>query len=146
MRTLTISRRSLPAIGDALIAAAAIAFSMGPAQADVVTTPVHVKQASVADHAADCPGGVTGAHFIINQISSGPATIAVTLADGSTLIVAKSKQTLSVAHYDAWFSGTLVTDAVALLPTTWTGQFVLSNYYCGTSTSSSSSSSPPPTS
>jgi hypothetical protein len=123
-----------------MIAAAAIAISMQPAQA-ADTMVVHVKQASIADHAADCPDGVIGAHFIINQISSGPATINVELADGSSMNVAKSKQTLSVAHYDAFFTGTLVKDATAVVPNTWTGQFVLSNYICGPSTSTSSSSS-----
>ena len=123
-----------------MIAAAAIAISMQPAQA-ADTMVVHVKQASIADHAADCPDGVIGAHFIINQISSGPATINVELADGSSMSVAKSKQTLSVAHYDAFFTGTLVKDATAVVPNTWTGQFVLSNYICGPSTSTTSSSS-----
>ena len=140
MKTLTINRWTLPAAGAAMVAAAAIAISMGPAQA-ADTMVVHVKQASIADHAADCPDGVIGAHFIINQISSGPSSINVSLADGSSQTVAKSKQTLSVAHYDAWFTGTLVTDATAVVPTSWTGQFVLSNYYCGPSTSTTSSSS-----
>jgi hypothetical protein len=140
MRTLTISRWSLPAAGAAMVAAAAIAISMGPAQA-AGTMVVHVKQASIADHAADCPGGVTGAHFVINQIASGPASIDVELADGSSQTVAKSKQSGPVAHYDAWFTGTLVKDATASVPNTWTGQFVLSNYYCGPSTSTTSSSS-----
>jgi hypothetical protein len=123
-----------------MVAAAAIAISMGPAQA-AGTMVVHVKQASIADHAADCPGGVTGAHFVINQIASGPASIDVELADGSSQTVAKSKQSGPVAHYDAWFTGTLVKDATASVPNTWTGQFVLSNYYCGPSTSTTSRSS-----
>jgi hypothetical protein len=71
-----------------MVAAAAIAMSMGPAQA-ADTMLVHVKQASLADHAGDCPGGVTGAHLVINQIASGPATIEVDLADGSSQTVAK---------------------------------------------------------
>jgi hypothetical protein len=130
----------LPAAGAAMVAAAAIAISMQPAQA-ADTMVVHVKQASVADHAADCPDGVTGAHFVINQISSGPASIEVELADGSSQTVAKSKQSGPVGHYDVWFTGTLVKDATAVVPNTWRGQFVLSNYYCGPSTSTTSSSS-----
>ena len=140
MRTLTISRWSLPAAGAAMVAAAAIAISMGPAQA-ADTMLVHVKQASIADHAGDCPDGVTGAHFVINQIASGPASIDVELADGSSQTVPKSKQSGTVAHYDVWFTGTLVKDATAYVPNSWTGQFVLSNYYCGPSTSTTSSSS-----
>jgi hypothetical protein len=123
-----------------MVAAAAIAISMQPAEA-ADTMLVHVKQASIADHAGDCPGGVTGAHFVINQIASGPATIEVDLADGSSQTVAKSKQSGPVAHYDVWFTGTLVKDATAYVPNTWTGQFVLSNYYCGPSTSTTSRSS-----
>src|SRR5687767_7377401 len=99
MRTLSINRWTLPAIGAAMVAAAAMAISMAPAQA-ADTMTVHVKQSSIADHAADCPGGVTGAHFVITQIASGPATIDVELADGSSQTVPKSKQSGTVAHYD----------------------------------------------
>jgi len=140
MKTVTINRWSLPAAGAAMIAVAAIAISMQPAQA-ADTMLVHVKQASIADHAGDCPGGVTGAHFVINQLNPAPASIEVELADGSSQTVAKSKQSGPVGHYDVWFTGTLVKDATAYVPNTWTGQFVLSNYYCGPSTSTTSSSS-----
>ena len=115
MRTLTISRWSLPAAGAAMVAAAAIAISMGPAQA-ADTMLVHVKQASIADHAGDCPDGVTGAHFVINQIASGPASIDVELADGSSQTVPKSKQSGTVAHYDVWFTGTLVKEWLGVPP------------------------------
>jgi hypothetical protein len=123
-----------------MVAVAALAITMQPAQA-ADTMLVHVKQASITDHAGDCPDGVTGAHFVINQIASGPASIDVELADGSSQTVAKSKQSGPVAHYDAFFTGTLVKDATAYVPNTWTGQFVLSNYFCGPSTSTTSSSS-----
>ena len=123
-----------------MVAAAALAISMGPAQA-ADTMLVHVKQASIADHAGDCPGGIIGAHFVINQIASGPANIEVMLADGSSQTVDRWKQSGPVAHYDVWFTGTLVKDATAYVPNSWTGQFVLSNYYCGPSTSTTSSSS-----
>ena len=123
-----------------MVAVAALAISMQPAQA-ADTMLVHVKQASIADHAGDCPGGVTGAHFVINQIASGPASIDVALADGTSQTVPKAMQSGPVAHYNAFFTGTLVKDATAVVPNTWTGQFNLSNYICGPTTSSSSSSS-----
>ena len=123
-----------------MVAAAALAISMGPAQA-ADTMLVHVKQASIADHAGDCPGGIIGAHFVINQIASGPANIEVMLADGSSQTVDRWKQSGTVAHYNAYFTGTTVTDATAYVPTSWTGQFNLSNFICGPSTSTSSSSS-----
>ena len=140
MRTLTINRWALPAAGAAMVAAAAIAISMGPAQA-ADTMLVHVKQSSIADHAGDCPDGIIGAHFVINQIASGPATIEVQLNDGSSQTVDKWKQSGPVAHYNAYFTGTTVKDATAYVPNTWTGQFNLSNYICGPSTSTTSSSS-----
>ena len=88
----------------------------------VSTVQVHVKQASIADHAGDCAGGdVTGAYFIINQISAAdaPTTIDVTLADGTTQTVAEIKQSGSTAHYDIFFTGTTVSDATAYVPVTW---------------------------
>lgn len=154
MKTLTVSRWSVPAIAAILVALVAFAINMQPAQADGHLMSVSVKQASLADHAGDCVDGATGAHFIINQLAAGtaPASIEVTLSDGSTHTVPLSKHTGGAAHYDiAFASGLLVTDATANVPTGWTGQFVLSNYKCGpttstTSSSSSSSSSGTPTS
>jgi hypothetical protein len=147
MRTISVTKWTVPALFMALLAMIALAIGTQPAQA-VETMTVHVKQASIADHAADCPGGIVGAHFIINQIADGPATIEVMFTDGSSQTVPKSKQSGSAAHYDA-FGTSEIADATAEVPTSWTGQFVLSNYICGsttTSTTSSSSSSAPPTS
>jgi hypothetical protein len=145
MRTVTVSRWTLPAIGAAMVAVAALAITMQPAQA-ADTMLVHIKQASLSDHAADCPGGVVGAHIVINQIVSAPSSIEVDFADGTSQTVSLAKQSGTVGHYNAT-STSLVTDATAMVPTDWTGQFVLSNYICGsTPTSPPTSSSPPPTS
>ncbi|MEP7020596.1 MAG: hypothetical protein ABI808_08095 [Pseudonocardiales bacterium] len=94
------------------------------------TVQVHVKQASLAQNCGD--QAITGAHFVINQITSPPSSITVTLSDGSIQTVALSKYSQSTAHYTTTFAaGLTVVDATAFVPSGWTGQFVLSNYVCG---------------
>ena len=113
---------------------AASASSGTPAAHASGTVEVHVKQASLTDQGCDGQA-ISGGHFVINQITSPPASISVSLSDGTTLVVPLSKQTLKVAHYTVTFTpGLTILDATAFVPTGWTGQFVLSNYLCGGST------------
>jgi hypothetical protein len=153
MKTLAIDRKwSLPALAAIVIAAFALAFTAQPASA--ATVQAHVKQASIADHAGDCgTGTITGYHFIITQIgSAAPGSISVSLSDGTTVDVPLSKMSGPTAHYDLMglAPGVTVTDAVADVPDTWTGQFVVSNVFCDTTTTtttptSSTTSGPSPT-
>jgi hypothetical protein len=107
---------------------------------------VHVKQASLTDNG--CGGQViSGGHFIINQITSPPASISVSLSDGSTVTVPLSKQTQKVGHYTLTFApGLTIVDATAIVPNDWSGQFNLSNYLCSPGPSTSPTPTPPPSS
>ena len=129
----------------ALAAYAAATASNRAGQAHAAAgTLVHVKQGSLTQGCGD--QSITGAHFVINQITAPPSSISVSLSDGSTVTVPLSKQLQKVAQYTVMYTaGLTVTDATAVVPTGWTGQFVLSNYICGTggsSTPPSSSSAP----
>jgi hypothetical protein len=137
-RTLWLAIGALFAL--AAYVAATTSSGAGPAHA-ADGTLVHVKQASLDQGCGD--QSITGAHFVINQITAPPASIDVVLSDGSTVVVPLSKQLQKVAHYTVTFAGGLtVTDATAMVPAGWTGQFVLSNYICGPG----GSSTPPSTS
>jgi hypothetical protein len=142
MRSITVNKWSVTAAGAALAATAALAFSMPTATA-ADTMTVHVKQASLADHAADCgDGGIVSAHFILNQIGSArPDSITVDFSDNTSSEVSLLKLSGPTAHYLANTGGALVTDATAVVPSTWTGQFVLSHYVCGTTTTTTTTSS-----
>jgi hypothetical protein len=103
------------------------------------TVEVHVKQASTTDQS--CEESISGGHFVINQISSPPASITVMLSDGTSSTVPLSQQTSKVAHYALSFAdGLTIVDATASVPVDWTGQFVLSNYVC----SATPTTTPPP--
>jgi hypothetical protein len=123
-------------IGLASYLAASAASSGKPASQTPAagTTEVHVKQASLTDQG--CNGQpISGGHFVINQVTSPPASISVSLSDGSVLVVPLTKQTQKVAQYTVTFApGLSILDATAFVPSGWTGQFVLSNYLCGGST------------
>jgi len=143
-------RRTLFLIVGALftlaVVIAAAASSDNQAHATGPTKTVHVKQASLSQTCGD--QAIAGAHFVINQIAAAdqPSSINVMLANGSTVTVSISKSLSSVAHYTVIFAApTTVTDATAVVPASWTGQFVLSNYICGPGGSSTppSSSGPP---
>jgi hypothetical protein len=124
---------------------AASATSGTPAAHATGTVEVHVKQASLTDQGCDGQA-ISGGHFVINQITSPPASISVSLSDGSTLLVPLTKQTQKVAQYTVSFTpGLSILDATAFVPSSWSGQFVLSNYLCGgpTPTPPPSSSAPP---
>lgn len=116
-----------------------------------LTKVVSIKQASLADHRADCADGTAAsAHIVITQLqtsAAAPAAIQVQLTDGDTISVSQSKYVGKVAHYDAALSaGSLVIDATASVPANWTGQFNLSHYDCGGTTTSSSTTPTQPTS
>lgn len=142
MRTISFKWR-VPAVLLAIITAVGLGFlSTSTAQA-VDTKVVHV--GNLAGHAADCPDGLVGAHFVITQIgSAAPATI--TVVAGGTYTVARDKITGGTAHY-VLATAVLVTDATAVVPVTWSGNFNLSDYRCAptttTSTTPSSSSTTP---
>jgi hypothetical protein len=134
---VAIRRATAIAIGLLLALAAYFAATHGgaePANAETGTL-VHVKQSTLN---ATCGGQqIIGAHFIINQITSPPSSIEVTLSTNDVINVPLSKQVQKVGHYTLNYAdadippGTTVTDAVALVPAGWTGQFNLSNYICG---------------
>jgi hypothetical protein len=115
--------------------AAATAATTPAASSSTMT--VHLKKASLTDHSRDCATGQFAlAHIILNQIapaSAVPATITVTTTSGSAS-VSLAKYVGKTAHYDATLNGGTITDAVASVPKSWTGQFVLSHYECGTPT------------
>src|SRR5688572_10359209 len=111
MRTVTLSKWSIPALVAILAALFALALTVQPAQA-VATTTVQIKQGSLALGDNCVAGSTTGAHIVITQIgSAAPATISVSLSDGSTVIVPRSRVTGGTAHYDVPLSGQLVTGA-----------------------------------
>lgn len=120
---------------------AATAGRGAPAAHAAGTVVVHVKQASLTENG--CDGQlISGGHFVINQITSPPASISVSLSDGTTLTVPLTHQTQKVAQYTVTFTpGLTIVDATADVPSDWSGQFVLSNYLCGGPTPSTS---PPP--
>jgi hypothetical protein len=145
-------KRTLLLIAAAFLAlAAVIATTSGrggdQAHAAGPTKTVHVKQASLSQGCGD--QSIVGAHFVLNQIAAAdqPSSIQVYLSEGtSPITVSRSKSLSSVAHYTVTFPApTTVVDATAVVPQTWTGQFVLSNYICGPGGSSTppSSSMPP---
>jgi len=145
--TIALRRTLLLVVGALFTLAVVIAVAArsggDQAHASGPTTLVHVKQASLAQSCGD--QAIVGAHFVINQIAPAdqPSSIQVTLQGGSTVTVGISKSLRSVAQYTVAFaSPTTVTDATAVVPQTWTGQFVLSNYICGPG----GSTTPPPSS
>jgi hypothetical protein len=122
-------------IGLAAYLAASAASSGKPAHANRAgTVLIHVKQASLTDQG--CGGqAISGGHFVINQITSPPASISVSLSDGTTVTAPLTHQTRKVGQYTISFTpGLSILDATAMVPSGWSGQFVLSNYLCGGST------------
>ena len=139
MRTITVNKWSVPVTGAAIVSLAAIGFAMQPAQA-ADTMVVHVKASTLVEPSSVCPNGLLGAHFIINQLANGPSSISV-VAGGTTTTVPKDFQNNKTAHYTTTAITGKVTDATAVVPTDWTGQFVLSNYICSPTTTTSTTSS-----
>ena len=122
-------------IGLAAYLAASAASSGKPApKTQAGTLVIHVKQASLTDQG--CGGQpISGGHFVINQITSPPASISVSLSDGGTVTAPLTHQTQKVGQYTISFTpGLSILDATAMVPSDWSGQFVLSNYLCGGST------------
>ena len=140
MRTITVNKWSVPVTGAAIVSLAAIGFAMQPAQAADPTMVVHVKASTLVEPATVCPDGILGAHFIINQLANGPASISV-VAGGASITVPKESQNNKTAHYTTTAISGKVTDATAVVPTSWTGQFVLSHYICAPTTTTSTTPS-----
>jgi hypothetical protein len=101
----------------------------------VVSTSVtvNVKQASLSQ---GCPAGqeIVGAHFVITQIGgASPGAVSVTLSNGSEVTAGRTATTGGTAHYNVALSGgVMVTNASAVVPSNWAGEFNLSDYRCGT--------------
>ena len=103
IRTKVYAAASALAAGTLLVLVPMATATAAPATSSVqaASTEIHIKQASIADHRGDCANGATGAHIILNQISSPPETIEASFSDGSTATVALSKYVGKTAHYDA---------------------------------------------
>jgi hypothetical protein len=136
--------RRLAALAALLLGAVLVVVGFGQTTASAVATmTVHVKVASL-DQSTSCGDDTTatGAHFVINQINKAdaPLTITVFFSDGSSGTGVRVNNNAHESGYDAVLpAGTHVTDATAVVPTTWSGQFVLSHYICGGTPSTSSS-------
>lgn len=100
------------------------------------TVVVYVNEDSLKQ---GCPAGqeIVGAHFLITQSRDqdgnviSPSQISVTLSSGATVVVNRFGTTGSTSHYNLVVApGTTVEGASASLPSTWAGQFNLSDYRC----------------
>jgi hypothetical protein len=100
------------------------------------TVVVYVKEDSLKQ---GCPAGeeIVGAHFVITQSRDqdgnviSPSQISATLSSGATVAVNRFGTTGGTSHYNLVVApGTTVTGASASLPSTWVGQFNLSDYRC----------------
>ena len=123
--------RRLPLLAALVtIAAVAVALVASTAFAD---TEQHVKQASLDDRQGECVGTVTLWHFVITQVTAttAPASIHVVWDTPAEADVPLDKVTGSTAHYETTLNvGSLVTDATAVLPDDWSGEFNLSHVDC----------------
>lgn len=140
-------RRALPLLIAACAALAAYVVASSGSGGGIAhaadTKLVHVKAASLTDQSCNGSNKVYGGHFVINQISSPPSSITVTVSGGVQKVVPLSKQTRSVGQYTITFNtAKVIKDATALVPSNWRGQFVLSNYICAPTSTSSSPSAP----
>lgn len=100
------------------------------------TMTVHVKQSSITD--ATCEGGGTvrtGVYLVLNQIAKADAPLTVHVffdptggADAKRVVNNQNESAYSVS-FPAGVTG--ITDATAVVPTNWSGQFVVSHYLCG---------------
>lgn len=89
---------------------------------------VHLKQSSVTEY--DGCSGFTGAYFVITDLKGdAPASITVTLSDSSTQVVPLLANDGGSAHYSMTVDLTAVrvTDATAVVPSGWSGQFNISH-------------------
>jgi len=150
------ARRTVLGIAAATAAAGTImVLSVGGATATPTspqgqtgqTVTVHVKQASLAQ---GCPNGevATGAHFVITQIAAAdaPDSITVFFSDNSQANSTGVQHHKHESGYDITFSaGLTITDATAVVPADWSGQFVLSHLICTGGTTSSAPASTPVT-
>jgi hypothetical protein len=85
----------------------------------------------------------TGVFFVITDISDADAPSSVQVFSGATEFNAPRLARRAVARYSVDFPAgvTGITDATAVVPATWDGQFNVSHYLCGPAPSPSSSAS-----
>jgi hypothetical protein len=138
-RNTTLKNRFLPikpilgVIGVVAAMALVLGAFAGVAFAD---QEVHVKHATLDANQGACldSGGTVNLwHFIINGLTSdAPASIHVIWDNGAAQEdVPLSPPPSDTAHYETTLhQGLLVTDATAMLPDEWTGQFNLSHVGC----------------
>ena len=117
------------------------------AHAADATVTVHVKQSTIGTPGCEGSGSVrTGVFFVITGVSAAtaPASVHVVWSDGSESDVPLLSTQGNNAHYSADFPPgvTGITDATAVVPADWDGQFNVSHYLCG---EPSTTTPPPPT-
>ncbi|SRR6266571_4170468 len=124
----------LGVVGFALLVAYSVIGTGGAVANATATKTVHVHKATLTQTGTCTGANATGAHFVITQIlkADAPNTITVFFDDGSS---ANSTVTTKHKHesgYDIFYaSGLKITDATAVVPVGWKGQFNLSHYLCG---------------
>lgn len=103
-------------------------------------TTIHVKTSTLTGYSCD----PSQWHFVITQIgSAAPSSISVTWANGDRASVALSVVTGGTAQYSTTQDlSTPVTDATAVVPPSWGGQFNISSGPCGTTSAATPSPSP----
>jgi len=143
----------LGVVGFALLVAYS-AIGAGGAVAHAVgeTKTEHVRPETLTQ-TGDCTAdNATGAHFIINQIAEADAPDTITVFFDNNPVGVESKAIDTQKHnnesgYDIFYaSGLTITDATAVVPVAYDGNFNLSHYLCGPPPSPSSPPTSPPTS
>ena len=85
----------------------------------------------------NCGAAPVLAYFVINQLASptlAPSSIQVFFSDGSSATYPLLTVDGPVAKYQGLVpAGSRVTDATAVIYSSWSGRFNLSHYFCGTS-------------
>jgi hypothetical protein len=131
---------------SALIAAALLLFGATTLAGAEGEQTISVKQSTLTDDKGDTSqggclaggGSVLMWHFVINGLTeaTAPASISVTWDKPATANVPLSffagGGNSGAAHYETTLNaGSVVTNATAVVPEGWTGQFVLSHVSCG---------------
>ncbi|MBU6424389.1 MAG: hypothetical protein KGQ88_10170, partial [Chloroflexi bacterium] len=115
-----------------------------PTPQPTATTPpgttIHVKTSTLTGYSCDASQW----HFVITQIGAGaPSSIFVTWANGDSATVPLRAVTGGTAQYSTTEDlTTAVTDATAVVPASWGGQFNVSSGPCGLGSSTTSSPTP----
>src|SRR5215469_4106169 len=124
------------------------------AHAADATRIVHVKPSTIGKPGCEGTGSVrTGVFFVITDVTAAtaPASVHVVWSDLSESDVPLLSTQGNNAHYSADFPPgvTGITDATAVVPANWDGQFNVSHHLCGERSTStpppSTTAAPPPT-